>query len=146
MHSLFERELHEHGETDDGPVSVKISYTGMASANIDGRTYHSFLGIGKGQGRTLQLKDMQSVARASARDKHKALKVIIEDEISLGSLDKNEFMNDFFNLVFDVPENDISLLLLLFPYLQNYVSWHSALWQIVSDENDRKWWYNVVVT
>jgi hypothetical protein len=42
---------------------------------------------------------MQSVAKAAARDKHKSLKVIIEDEMSLGSLPMNNFMNDYFNLI-----------------------------------------------
>ena len=108
LHSLFERELHEYAETDDGPVSVKISFTGMASANIDGRTYHSFLGIGKAHGKNIGIKEMQSVAKAAARDKHKSLKIIIEDEMSLGSLAMNNFMNDYFNLIFDVPDKDKS--------------------------------------
>ena len=77
LYNLFQREL-PHDETES--KCVKISFTGMASANIDGRTWHSFLGLGKGHGKIDGLKDMKAVSKATTRDRLKSVQVIIEDE------------------------------------------------------------------
>ena len=85
-------------------IREKISFTGMASANIDGRTWHSFLGLGKGHGKINGLNDMKAVSKATTRDKLKSVQVVIEDEMSLESSQMDNYMNDLLNHVFETPQ------------------------------------------
>ena len=77
----------------------------MASSNIDGQTWHSFLGLGRGFGKIEKYKEMKEFSKASSREKMKNVKVIIIDEISLESNQQDNFLNDYLNDVFEVPEN-----------------------------------------
>ena len=116
IYELFERQLHEPGETDEDPVCVKISFTGMAACNIDGITWHSFMG--RGHGKIDSYKELKEVSKAKARDRWKNVKVIIEDEISLETSKMDHEMDNFLNDVFQVPNskkgeihyNDISVI------------------------------------
>ena len=94
----------EFTPSNPGTSCVKISFTGMASANIDGRTWHSFLGLGKGHGKINGLKDMKAVSKATTRDKLKSVQVVIEDEMSLESSQMDNYMNDLLNHVFETPQ------------------------------------------
>ena len=102
LYNLLQRELPNDGTE---ARCVKVSFTGMASANIDGRTWHSFLGLGKGHGKIDGLKDMKAVSKATTRDRLQNLQVIIEDEISLESSQMDNYMNDLMNHVFEVPSH-----------------------------------------
>ena len=104
LYELFERELHQPGDTNDGPTCAKISFTGMAAANIDGRTFHSFLSAKRSQ--NFENYTMSEVSKATARDRLGGYQVIIEDEMSLQSSNMNSYMNIMFNDVFQVPESE----------------------------------------
>ena len=75
----------------------------MAAANIDGKTWHSFLN--RGHGKIEGLKDISGAAKAEGRNKLGSIQVIIEDEISLESSNMDTYMNDYLNYIFDKKEN-----------------------------------------
>ena len=104
LDNLFQRELPEAGP---GSPCVKISCTGMASAYIHRRTWHSFLGLGQSHGKLDGLKDMKAVSKATTRDKLESVQVVIEDEISLESSQIDNYMNDLLDHVFDVPPHEM---------------------------------------
>ena len=99
LHPLFERELPRFGDKDTEKVTEKISFTGMAAANIDGRTWHSFLGVG--HGKIESLKDISGASKAESRSKLSPIEVIIEDEISLESSNMDTYMNYYLNHVLE---------------------------------------------
>ena len=103
LYQLFERELHEYAKKNEEKVVEKISFTGMAAANIDGKTWHSFLN--RGHGKIEGLKDISGAAKAESRVKLSPIQVIIEDEISLESSNMDTYMHDFLKYIFDIREN-----------------------------------------
>ena len=100
LDNLFKRMLKVHGDEEED-VCQKMSFTGMAAANIDGRTFHSFYGL---HGYGVDGAFTES-SKASARDRLKAIKVIIEDEISLQSSYMDTKANDHWNSAFQVPSH-----------------------------------------
>ena len=102
LYQLFIRELHEYAEKDVEKVVEKISFTGMAAANIDGKTWHSF--FNRGHGKIEGLKDISGAAKADSRSKLGSIQVIIEDEISLESSNMDTYMHDYLNYIFDIKE------------------------------------------
>merc|ERR1712212_183344 len=105
LHQLFERELPKYGEKDIEKVTEKISFTGMAAANIDGRTWHSFLGVG--HGKIESVKDIPGASKAESRNKLLPIEVIIEDEISLESSSMDTYMNNYLNNVLEKDEKHV---------------------------------------
>ena len=104
LYKLFNRELHEYAKKNEDKVVEKISFTGMAAANIDGKTWHSFLN--KGHGKIQALKDISGAAKADGRSKLGPIHVIIEDEISLESSNMDTYMHDYLTAIFN-KKNDI---------------------------------------
>ena len=100
---LFKRELPSAGKKNEN-VCVKLSFTGMAAQNIDGRTFHSFFGLGHGN--VSQKTELQEVSKATARERMKDVEVIIEDEISLETSQLDDFANIFLNSVFGLPTHE----------------------------------------
>ena len=73
----------EAGEDELNQACALVSFTGMASVNIGGRTWHSFLGVGRHRKNFNSANDITPANKAQTRDKLKNLKVIIEDKLSL---------------------------------------------------------------
>ena len=103
LYQLFQRELRQFASKNEEKVAEKISFTGMAAANIDGKTWHSFLN--RGHGKIEGLKDISGAAKADSRNKLGPIQVIIEDEISLESSNMDTYMSDYLNYIFDKKEN-----------------------------------------
>ena len=103
LYQLFERELQNHGDKNVNKVVEKISFTGMAASNIDGKTWHSFLN--RGHGKIESLKDISGAAKADGRAKLGSIEVIIEDEISLESTNMDTYMHDYLCYIFEKKEN-----------------------------------------
>jgi hypothetical protein len=139
IYELFQRQLHESGEIDDAPVCVKLSFTGMAACNIDGITWHSFMG--RGHGKIDSYEELSEVSKAKARDRWRALQVIIEDEISLETSKMDYEMDRFLNAVFQIPVaqndavhyNDISVIKVGDFMQLNMDIWGKPLFKSVGD-------------
>ena len=99
MYELFKRELPNFGSENEEKIVEKISFTGMAASNIDGKTWHSFLS--RGHGKVEGLKDISGATKADSRMKLGPIQVIIEDEISLESSNMDTYMNDYLNYILD---------------------------------------------
>jgi hypothetical protein len=139
IYELFQRQLHEPAEIDDAPVCVKLSFTGMAACNIDGITWHSFMG--RGHGKIDSYEELSEVSKAKARDRWRALQVIIEDEMSLETSRMDYEMDKFLNAVFQVPVaqtdtvhyNDISIIKVGDFMQLNMEIWGKPLFKSVGD-------------
>ena len=75
--------LQEQGDDPDSPYVVLSSFTGAASANINGQTLHSLFGFKFGT-KFMSLTDQK---RDEARCRFRNLKAVIVDEISMVSAD-----------------------------------------------------------
>ena len=99
LYQLFEKELHEYARVNEEKVVEKISFTGMAASNIDGKTWHSFLS--RGHGKIEGFKDISGAAKAESRIKLGPIQIIIEDEISLESSTMDNYMSTYLKNIFN---------------------------------------------
>merc|ERR1712015_22114 len=73
LYELFQRELPSSGQKTEN-ICAKLSFTGMAANNIDGRTYHSFYGLGhESINNDVELSE---ASKASARERLKEIEVV----------------------------------------------------------------------
>ena len=75
--------LQEEGDDPDSPYVVLSSFTGAASANINGQTLHSLFGFKFGT-KFISLSDQK---REETRCQFRNLKIVIVDEVSMISAD-----------------------------------------------------------
>merc|ERR1719341_2049947 len=83
MYNMMTDILKKEGDDPCCPYIVLSSFTGAASANINGQTLHSLFGFKFGNS-FLSMPDKQ---RAEKRNLFKHLKCVIVDEISMVSAD-----------------------------------------------------------
>ena len=83
LYTLMTEILHQPGDDPNCPYVVLTSFTGAASANINGQTLHSLFGFKFGT----TFLSMSEIQRAKKRLLFRNLRCVIVDEISMVSAD-----------------------------------------------------------